>query len=84
MNTPSQIHDTHTSHTSIDENRYIQFNKNIDIDAPRNTHTNSEDIVCCQQKIDSCIVTYLKYLFFIFLLLTNICNIVLNYKILNK
>lgn len=71
MNTTSQNY-------NIDENQYIHM------DGQESLQNNNHDLFCCKQKIDMCIVTYFKYLFYLSLLLTNICNIVLNYKILNK
>jgi hypothetical protein len=58
----------------IDENQFIQMDE----------HATSTDITCCQQKIDIIICLYFKYLFFFILCMTNVCNIILNYKILNK
>ena len=83
MNTPSQndIHNNYYEHFDkhIDTSQYIHFNKH-----EKSIETNNKNISCCNQKIDMCIFSYFKYLFYMSLLLTNICNIVLNYNILNK
>ena len=70
---------------SPDENQYIQLSRTIrTLSDSDDTPNKNDSIYCCDQKIDKCIIYYFTCLFFVALFLTNVCNLVLNYKLLNK
>ena len=69
----------------LDDNQYRHMNHTIRARTDSDDTPHKDDtIYCCNRKIDTCIGSYFTYLFFVALFLTNVCNIILNYKLLNK
>ena len=82
-NTKNNIKNNNNNNNNRNDNN-SNDNDNNTINNSNISNNKNNSIMCCSQKIDICVMQYFKYVFFVSLFLTNICNIILNYKILSK